>query len=189
MSTKNPSNLRPMNHDDIPGDATHPLPSIVRHTLQPSKHDRRHRDQTHIPYWRGADVTVRPPWATLAAEDSFGGAPSALVTIHADTLTWLFLALRDAFSRELDFLNKLEFYGRLAEAAERHLSANPHESEDDRPLLLAVIAQALQWDAEMRSPGLPVRISTPTGVECSVSVPAACVDGDFQETGAPFDRN
>lgn len=79
--------------------------------------------------WGGADVMIsrrRPPKAT---EERFYPEPRYVVTDYALELSWLFVALRDAFYAEkrLDGCSKIEFFGRLANTANRYLgrSADP----------------------------------------------------------------
>ena len=169
-----------------------PLLSIVQQILQPTKQVRRHLDQAHprsMVFWRGADVTIRPfEQKSIAPVESLS-AHIVVVTTHAETLTWLFFSLRDALSSELDYLNKFEFYGRLAEAATRHLLANPNETDDDRPLLLVVFAQALQWLAESQSPKEPFAARTPARIICDGMNSAEELDHDAQRNRTHFDVN
>lgn len=78
--------------------------------------------------WGGADVviSIKPP---KRAEEGFYPEPRYVVTNHAFELSWLFEALRDAFYAEarIDSCSKIEFFGRLANAANRFLqrSTNP----------------------------------------------------------------
>ncbi len=63
-----------------------------------------------------------------------------VVTIHAKELSWLFYQLRDLFKSELDHITKYEFYGKLAEQANKTI-----ENEASCPvnkLLLNVLDEA-----------------------------------------------
>jgi hypothetical protein len=98
--------------------------------------------------WGGADViiTVHRP------EPSDGGfypEPRAVVTRYALELSWLFEALRDIFSPVLDGCSKIEFYGRLANAANRYLAKVADESQSARDLLFAVTHEAFAILDEM----------------------------------------
>ena len=72
--------------------------------------------------WGGADVVIssNPP---KRKEESFYPDPRYVVTKHALELSWLFERLRDAFYAEnrLDSCSKIEFFGRLANAANKTL--------------------------------------------------------------------
>lgn len=78
--------------------------------------------------WGRADVVItrKPP---QKSEDSFYPEPRYLITNYSLELSWLFEALRDAFYAEnrLDSCSKIEFFGRLANAANRFFrrSASP----------------------------------------------------------------
>jgi len=96
--------------------------------------------------WRGADVVIaeEPP------EPSGGGffpEPRAVVTPYAHQLSGLFESLRDLFSPVLDGNTKIEFYGRLANAANRFIAA--HGNDDLRGLLEAVVEEAARILDEM----------------------------------------
>ena len=106
-----------------------------------------HPYQLEMPEWTGAGVSIRS--SPLGAEPSSlagFGTPFVVTTVHARAFTWLLLELRDVLGDRLDYLNKLEFYGMVAEAAQRHIAANPSEAEDPRPILFAAFAEALQWN-------------------------------------------
>jgi hypothetical protein len=91
--------------------------------------------------WGGADVVIcaKPP--KTPSEPGFFPEPRTVVTPHSRYLTWLFYQLRDAFYDILDHMTKIEFYGRLANAAMRYQSrcGGP---EVRKELLLAVLHEA-----------------------------------------------
>lgn len=116
-----------------------------------------HPSLSGSPEWRGAGVRVacRPP------EDrcNFWDADELLVlTPHSRALTCLLLEVRDAFGDRVDWINKYEFYGTLAEAALAHIDKNGFEKSDYRPLLLAVLSNAISQAAIIDSGmGIPTQ--------------------------------
>jgi hypothetical protein len=101
--------------------------------------------------WGGADVIIcklppRPP-----AEYSHRSEPRYVVTPCASELSWLFERLRDAFYAEkrLDGCSKIEFFGRLANAANRCI-ADGH-GQDAGTLCRAVLHEAFAIFEEMES--------------------------------------
>lgn len=77
--------------------------------------------------WGGADVVItRKP--SQKTEGGFYPEPRYVVTNYSFELSWLFEALRDAFYAEarLDSCSKIEFFGRLANAANRFLHRSTH---------------------------------------------------------------
>ncbi len=91
--------------------------------------------------WAGADVCIVskiPP----KTEDGFYPDPRYVVTEYPLELSWMFFTLKDAFYAEdlLDGCSKIEFFGRLANAAIRAAGANPEISCSD--LCLAVAREA-----------------------------------------------
>lgn len=71
--------------------------------------------------WGGAGVVIiEPKRKNIEYRDSI----RVVVTEFAHELSWLFIALMDAFYAEdrLDHCSKIEFFGRLANAASRYLS-------------------------------------------------------------------
>jgi hypothetical protein len=93
--------------------------------------------------WGGADVMIcaKPP--KTPSEPSFYPEPRTVVTPHSRHLTWLFYQLRDAFYDQelLDSMTKIEFFGRLANAALRYQS-RCGGTEISKELLLAVLHEA-----------------------------------------------
>src|SRR6516162_10162716 len=74
--------------------------------------------------WGGADVTICAKPTKRPSEPSSYPEPRLVVTPHSRYLTWLFYQLRDAFYDQnlLDHMIKIEFFGRLANAALRYQS-------------------------------------------------------------------
>lgn len=87
--------------------------------------------------WGGADVIISKASPTPSG-GGFYPEPRYVVTPHALELSWLFESLRDAFYAEsrLDGCSKIEFFGRLANAANRCLV---RESDADANLLCAAV--------------------------------------------------
>jgi len=92
--------------------------------------------------WGGADVVISgtPPEPT--GKPGFYPDPRYVVTQYDRELSWLFESLRDAFSEVIDYQSKFEFYGRLADAADRYLIAESTEPQIAKGLLLAVLDEA-----------------------------------------------
>jgi hypothetical protein len=100
--------------------------------------------------WGGADVVVTSIEPTLSTGDSFYPEPRYVVTPNAKVLSRLFYSLRDAFKKIDDFsLLKIEFFGRLANAALRYQSRLAGSSENPRNLLQAVLHEAFAMLDEM----------------------------------------
>lgn len=102
--------------------------------------------------WGGADVGVlfepiAKPW------ESFYPEPRWVITPSAAEVSWLFFELYwEVFPDWVDYLNKYEFVGRLANAANRYLDqVDGVESLPD--LLLAIIAEARIMAKEMERHG------------------------------------
>jgi len=91
--------------------------------------------------WGGADVGVMPKSkATKKQEDSkmsfYGGGDILVISDYAQEISALFYELRDTFFSKIDYFSKLEFYGRLAEAANRQIKVS-----DDLGVLLAMLEE------------------------------------------------
>ena len=90
--------------------------------------------------WRGADVVI----ISQAPQTQGGGfypAPRYVVTRSAEQLSWLFVQLRDIFSDLYDSASKIEFFGRLANAALRYQN-RCRGNEEQYELLAAVLNEA-----------------------------------------------
>ncbi|MGA2701009.1 MAG: hypothetical protein ABSH35_07920 [Isosphaeraceae bacterium] len=99
--------------------------------------------------WGGADVAItdRPPKPSSA--DDFYPEPRYVVTKHALELSWLFESLRDIFSPVLDGATKIEFYGRLANAANHYVARFAGQARTAQDLLFAVAHEAFAILDEM----------------------------------------
>jgi hypothetical protein len=102
--------------------------------------------------WGGADIVIssnNPP----KSEPSFYPDPRYVVTRFSHELSWLFESLRDTFPY-INYINKYDFYGRLADTAERYqkqLGFKTEENEHD--LLMAVLHDAISILNEMEEDG------------------------------------
>jgi hypothetical protein len=86
--------------------------------------------------WRGADVQIGYPKRKLHhGRDRYVG------TRHVGALSWMFSELREAFSKYevINHSNKIDFYGRLANAAIRCVQ----ERDSKLPVCAAVLHEAL----------------------------------------------
>lgn len=97
--------------------------------------------------WGGADVVItsRQP---KRRGGSFYSEPRFVVTPNAQQLSWLFYQLRDIFSDTYDGNTKIEFFGRLANAALRYQEKH-RGNEDQRSLLFAVLHESFAMLDEM----------------------------------------
>jgi hypothetical protein len=98
--------------------------------------------------WGGADVVIGPPPSPIQTENSFYPDSRYVATVHFAELSWLFEQLRDRFTKGIDGANKSEFYGRLANMANRFTTRNG-DQENSMPLLLAVMHQAFSIAEEI----------------------------------------
>lgn len=76
--------------------------------------------------WNGADVVITQN-APQRTEGGFYPEPRYVISLHSLELSWLFEALRDAFYNDncIDSCSKIEFFGRLANAANRFMQRSP----------------------------------------------------------------
>ncbi len=89
--------------------------------------------------WGGADVAVlsaRPE----QTDNEFYPDHLYVVTKHSLELSWVIEQLKDIFSTSLDYMNKYEFYGQLADAAIKYIEV--HGDQNSKELLLAVVNEA-----------------------------------------------
>lgn len=88
----------------------------------------------------GAGIIIRKPGGKDAGESI-----TVVETVHAEEVSGLIYALKAVFSDSLDYFNKYEFYGRLADAANVQLSVG----DNCDALRKAVLAEACVMAAEM----------------------------------------
>ncbi len=89
--------------------------------------------------WGGADVAVVKEYPETR-KDGFYPDPQFVVTSFSLELSWVLEQLRDIFSDALDYMNKYEFYGQLANAAVKYIEV--HGDQNPKELLLAVVNEA-----------------------------------------------
>ncbi|XHX76981.1 MAG: hypothetical protein RBJ76_21465 [Stenomitos frigidus ULC029] len=97
--------------------------------------------------WGGADVVVTSQRPN-AEGAGFYPDPRYVVTPNAKQLSWLFYQLRDIFAGLYDGTSKIEFFGRLANAARRYQTKRG-EKESQQDLLFAVLHEAFAMLDEM----------------------------------------
>ncbi len=98
--------------------------------------------------WGGADVVVSPVSIESASSGGFYPEPRTVVTQYSREVSWLFERLRDVFAELLDGDSKIEFYGRLANAA-RNYQQQVNGGENARDILRAVLYEAVVMLEEM----------------------------------------
>jgi len=93
------------------------------------------------PEWKGADVLITSNSSKTESHETFYSGPRTVVTPYASEVGWLFTRLRDAFDGLIDGTSKIEFYGRLANAARAYQqSVNGNENAQD--MLKAILHEA-----------------------------------------------
>jgi hypothetical protein len=90
--------------------------------------------------WKGADVVITAQ-LPQKQDGGFYPEPRYVVTPSAKQLSWLFIQLRNIFSDLYDGASKIEFFGRLANAALRYQN-RCEGNEKQYDLLLAVLNEA-----------------------------------------------
>ena len=90
--------------------------------------------------WGGADVVIGPPPRPVPTADGFYPDRDYVATKHHRELSWLFEQLRDLFVPYIDYMNKYEFYGRLADSANRFIVK--YGDEEQRNVIQAVLHEA-----------------------------------------------
>jgi len=109
-----------------------------------------------VPEWGGADVMIRSEVDSNDAEwiknqpivispQETDPMRRIVVTEYSLQLSWLFIELREAFSEQIDYASKYDFYGSLAQAAIDHISQSEGDI-DCKELLCAVLNIAEKFD-------------------------------------------
>jgi len=106
------------------------------------------KEMAKMPEWQGADVIITSDFE--ARSHGFLDHDLVVRSRHASAITWLFFRLRDAFGEELDASNKYRFFGDLAKAALAVSALSPIEANDARPLLKAILREAIKYYRELR---------------------------------------
>ena len=93
--------------------------------------------------WGGADVVIgaSPP---PESKGWWSNNDISIVTPYCKDLSWLFIELRDIFYETplIDYLNKYEFFGRLADSASKYMKSVDDGIGNREILLLAVHNEA-----------------------------------------------
>ena len=102
--------------------------------------------------WGGAGVVFTNRQPARSKGQEFYPEPKYVVTPHADEAAWLLHKLRDLFSGAglIDSCSKIEFFGRLADAALRY-QKHARDEEKATLLLAAMLAEAKVMLAEMEA--------------------------------------
>lgn len=106
----------------------------------------------NISNWGGADVVITDEEPNLS-QDGFYPDPRFVVTQFSHELSWLFNTLKVVFNPYIDGCSKIEFYGRLANMAERYQVRLHGEEEQEQDLLNAVLHEAFSMLDEMEEGG------------------------------------
>jgi len=96
--------------------------------------------------WGGADVIVAH--VSIEMSGGFYPEPRTVVTQFSREVSWLFEKLRDVFSDLLDGTSKIEFYGRLANAAKNY-QQQVNGGENAKDIIKAVLYEAVLMLEEM----------------------------------------
>ena len=105
--------------------------------------------------WGGADVVIcsvpdqsQIKWAEeqniVIGFQYYEPKKRLVVTKHSKELSWLFNELKEIFSEKIDFANKYDFYGLLAQTAINYINYNK-VNENINELLISVISQAMEF--------------------------------------------
>jgi len=105
--------------------------------------------------WGGADVIIcsvpdqsQIKWAVknnvVIGLQNLKPKKRLVVTKHSKELSWLFNELKEIFSENIDFVNKYDFYGLLAQAAIDYINSNQSKFSLNE-LLIAVLSQAMEF--------------------------------------------
>jgi hypothetical protein len=117
-------------------------------------------------YWIGADVQIVQKIEDEKRKPDFYPRNRVLVTPYAGEFSWLFEQLRDVFyaTRAIDYTSKEEFFGRLANAALRHIQKHGAEELTPKPILLAVLSEAFRILEELSEGELETLLITAENV-------------------------
>jgi len=102
--------------------------------------------------WGGADVIIidKSPLKKSKYSNWILPDPRYVITPFSHELSWLFKRLGlEAFRSHIDGTSKIEFYGRLANMANRYKERLNGKEENEKDLLLAVLHEAFAILEEM----------------------------------------
>jgi hypothetical protein len=139
--------------------------------------------------WGGADMAISPSSNQDVSSGGFYPAPRCVVTTHTLEVSWLFEALRDAFYAEnrLDGQTKIEFFGRLANAANRCLKKNAAPSAQE---LCAALLERVRYGCEIGPAYCDVilrRIMNMTGETATLAETGETFPAAAESRGVPVD--
>ena len=111
--------------------------------------ERIHKGQIqHASLWQGADVVITST-PVIESQNSFYPGPRFVVTQYANSVSWIFESLKDVFiTLEGYGAWKEEFFGRLANSANRQIAKKKDNTEVF--LLLTLTHEALSILEEMQ---------------------------------------
>lgn len=110
--------------------------------------NQKYRSNTPRVEWAGADVIITSAARQSTKSAGFYPEPRTVVTPFSKELSWLFSRLGDVFTRLIDGTSKIEFYGRLANAARDYQNAVNGDG-NDKDILMAVLYEAVMMLEEM----------------------------------------
>ncbi|QZH65027.1 hypothetical protein [Mycolicibacterium farcinogenes] len=143
--------------------------------------------------WEGAGLCV----VTAMPDHPYDGSIKFVVTPHAAALSWLVRALWTACHPLMDSMAKVEFFGRLGNAAHRY-QRRASDSEKTRDLLGAVLHEAYDIVADIETGRFQPFPVAPRGVVHDDLLPAdvhddalsdAEIEQWFHEHGLPGERS
>ena len=102
--------------------------------------------------WGGADVVIRSN-----ASGNLTDGDTLVVTPFSGELSWLFEYLSQICGGILDFRNKYDFYGRLADAANKYHATREASVLHPKDLCFAVLREATRMVDEERRGGFVTR--------------------------------
>lgn len=149
------------------------------------------RSSVHL--WGGAGLGV----VTALPDHPYDESNKYVVTAYAAHLSWLVRALWAACRPLLDSMTKLEFFGRLGNAAHRY-QERAGDSENARDLLGAVLHEAYDIVSDIENDRFEALAVAPRGVVHDDLLPAAAHDDAlsdaeiedwFNEHGLPDDQS
>jgi hypothetical protein len=95
-------------------------------------------EKNQIEEWGGAGVIIS---SDINRE---GGAGDLVVyTKHAKIITWLMFRLRDIASESINYLNKYELYGKIAENIQKYIQKNGETEESLKGLLTYLLDETI----------------------------------------------
>ncbi len=113
--------------------------------------------------WQSAGVFITDDALGLTDSEAAHSGAQGVLTRHARPLSWLLFELRNDSRLTGGSGAELEFFGRLADAANGFLAAHQPETHDWRPLLLTVLREAGEIVRERFVPSVRQPLPRPRG--------------------------